>query len=135
MNPENPNILSDQSNKSSYYPSDQGTKLVFSNLELTEGAAALTCTKISLTLQCSRCKTSFSMKTVPKKNNSHVCSKCSKNLGFTFDPSTIHQFSSVLGNLHLVDCVAVDVNLVECHFLVDCLNCSKQVSAEVSYFI
>lgn len=119
-----------QNNKSAYYGGTNGMKIVFTNLELLEGAAALTCAKISVTLQCCRCKASFNMKSTPKKSNSHVCSKCSKNLGFTFEPSTVHQFSSVLGTLHLLDCLAVDINLVECHFLIDCLNCSKQVAVD-----
>lgn len=121
-----------ESNKPSHYNSNDGMKIVFTNLELIEGAAAFICTKISVTLQCSRCKTFFNMKSVPKKSNSHVCTKCSKTVGFTFESSTVHQFSSVLGSLHLLDCVAVDINLVECYFLIDCLNCSKQVPTEVS---
>lgn len=123
---------STENNKPTHYNSNDGMKIVFTNLELIEGAAAFICTKISVTLQCSRCKTFFNMKSVPKKSNSHVCTKCSKTVGFTFEPSTVHQFSSVLGSLHLLDCVAVDINLVECHFLFDCLNCSKQVPTEVS---
>lgn len=114
------------------YGSNNGMKILFTNLELVEGAAALVCIKISVTLQCVRCKTPLNMKSSPKRNNTHVCSKCSKNLAFTFEPETVHQFSSVLGTLHLLDCVAVDINLVECHFLIDCLNCSKQVALDVS---
>lgn len=123
-----------QNNKPFYCSSNNGTKIIFTNLEFIEGTAAFICSKVSATLQCCRCKTSFNMKTVPKKNNSHVCTKCSKNVGFTFEPSTVHQFSSVLGNFHLLECVAVDINLIECHFLIDCLNCSKQVPVDVSGF-
>ncbi|XP_054714815.1 uncharacterized protein LOC129224392 [Uloborus diversus] len=107
---------------------NQGTKILFSNLELTEGAAAMTCSKISVSLQCIRCKTLCNLNYVAKKNCCHRCTKCSKDIAFVFNPSTLHPYSNVLGTMILLNCKVVDINLVECYFLVDCLNCSKQVS-------
>ncbi|XP_035225906.1 uncharacterized protein LOC118198357 isoform X2 [Stegodyphus dumicola] len=109
---------------------NQGMKVLFSDLELTEGAAALTCTKISVMLQCSRCRTSCNAEFASNKSNSQKCSKCYREMVYAFNPATLHPFSNVLGTLQLTDCQIIDINLVECHFLVDCLNCSKQVAVD-----
>lgn len=109
-----------------HLPESNGFKIVLTNVELIEGAGTLKCTKISLTLRCNRCKKSCDATTVLKKDNQHRCLKCSKIIGFVFQPSIFHQFSSVLGFLHLINGQIVDMNLTECVFLVDCLNCSKQ---------
>ncbi|GBM10405.1 Uncharacterized protein C18H10.09 [Araneus ventricosus] len=108
----------------------QGSKVIFTGLELVEGVAALSCKKLTVTVHCSRCKTSCNKILTPNKNTPMVCSKCSKSMECNFNPSILHQFSSVLGTMYLMDCQAVDVNLVECAFLVDCLSCSKQVSVD-----
>lgn len=110
----------------------QGVKVLFIGLEFIEGVAALTCTKVAVMLQCTRCKTSHNVKSPPNKNNAVTCSKCSRRMESNFNPSLLHQFSNVLGTMHLVECQVVDINLVESAFLIDCLNCSKQVGVNVS---
>ncbi|KAG8185484.1 hypothetical protein JTE90_019742 [Oedothorax gibbosus] len=106
---------------------NQGVKVLFIGLEFIEGVAALSCTRIAAMLRCIRCKTSHNIKSPPNKNMAVTCSKCSKRLESNFNPSLLHQFSNVLGTMHLVECQVVDINLVESAFLIDCLNCSKQV--------
>lgn len=113
----------------------QGVKILFIGLEFIEGVAALTCTRVAAMLQCIRCKTSHNVKSPPNKNISATCSKCSKHMESNFNPSLLHQFSNVLGTMHLVECQVVDINLVDSAFLIDCLNCSKQVGVNVSKFV
>ncbi|GFT10889.1 uncharacterized protein C18H10.09 [Nephila pilipes] len=108
----------------------RGVKVLFIGLELAEGVAALSCKKLATTIHCIRCKTSCNLVLLPNKNLTKVCAKCSKSMELNFIPSILHQFSSVLGNIHLLECQAVDVNLVESAFLLDCLNCSKQITAD-----
>ncbi|XP_055931217.1 uncharacterized protein LOC129961699 isoform X2 [Argiope bruennichi] len=108
----------------------QGSKIIFTGLEFVEGVAALSCKKLSITIHCSRCKTSCNKILIPNKNTPMLCSKCSKSMECNFNPSILHQFSSVLGTIYLMECQAADVNLVECAFLVDCLSCAKQVSVD-----
>lgn len=105
-----------------------GTEVKLLGLELTESAAAMACIKVAATLQCSRCKVRHEINTPPKRNNSLNCSKCHNLMQISFQPALLHQFSTVMGYLHLVDCQAVDIPLMECSFYVDCLNCSKQIS-------
>ncbi|CAL1265383.1 unnamed protein product [Larinioides sclopetarius] len=107
-----------------------GSKVIFTGLELIEGVAALSCKKLAVAVHCGRCKTSCNKILIPNKNTPMLCSKCSKNMECKFNPSILHQFSSVLGTMYLMDCQAVDVNLVECAFLIDCLSCSKQVPVD-----
>lgn len=107
-----------------------GTEVKFLGLELTEAAAGMVCTKVAATLQCSRCKTRHEINTPPKRTNSLNCSKCHHLMQITFQSAMLHQFSTVMGYLHLVDCQAVDIPLMECSFYVDCLNCSRQISID-----
>ncbi|GIY83536.1 uncharacterized protein C18H10.09 [Caerostris extrusa] len=127
MNPSSPKQKSFQTVNNSEL---RGVKIVFTGVELEEGVAALFCKKLSGTVHCIRCKTSCNVVLIPNKNSSIACSKCSKRMECNFNPTILHQYSSLLGSIHLVECQIVDINLVECIFLIDCLNCAKQVSIE-----
>ncbi|XP_015912363.2 uncharacterized protein [Parasteatoda tepidariorum] len=108
----------------------QGIKVLFNGLELVEGIATFSCSKLSITVHCIRCKTSCNIKCSTGKSSSSKCSKCSKAIECSFSPSMMHQFSNVAGNLHLVECQIVDINLVESCFVLDCLNCSKHITID-----
>ncbi|GFS54827.1 uncharacterized protein C18H10.09 [Trichonephila inaurata madagascariensis] len=128
-------LKQDASNQSMHNFSQlQGTKVLFTGLELIEGVAALSCKKLAITINCTRCKTPFNSVLLPNKNLTKVCAKCSKSMELNFNPSILHQFSNILGIIYLLECQAVDVNLVECAFLLDCLNCAKQVPVDSFHY-
>ncbi|GFQ96568.1 uncharacterized protein C18H10.09 [Trichonephila clavata] len=112
----------------------QGTKVLFTGLELIEGVAALSCKKLAITINCIRCKTPCNSVLLPNKNLTKVCAKCSKSMELNFNPSILHQFSNILGIIYLLECQAVDVNLVECAFLLDCFSCAKQVPVDSLHY-
>ncbi|GFT39066.1 uncharacterized protein C18H10.09 [Trichonephila clavipes] len=128
-------LKQDASNQSMHNFSQlRGTKILFTGLELIEGVAALSCKKLAITINCTRCKTPFNSVLLPNKNLTKVCTKCSKSMELNFNPSILHQFSNILGIIYLLECQAVDVNLVECAFLLDCLSCAKQVPVDSFHY-
>ena len=112
-------------------PNKCGTEVKLHNLQLRESAASLVATSIAMVIQCSRCKNTTELTTPPSRVNSVTCHRCNATQLVTFRGGMVHQFSSVLGYLDLVECTAFDMILSECEFMVGCLGCSKEMSMQV----
>ena len=112
-------------------PARRGTEVKLLNLQLGENIATLAAMKVNVIVQCDRCHTVTEVSTVPARVNSVACLKCSRQQLVAFRPAIVHSFSPVLGYFDLDGCVAFDLVLPECDFLLSCLNCTKQSKIQV----
>ncbi|ELU01558.1 hypothetical protein CAPTEDRAFT_157003 [Capitella teleta] len=111
-------------------PNKRGTEIKLLNLQLKESAAAMRATSIALVIQCGRCKNNIDVKTPPDRTNAVQCPRCQETQYITFRGCMVHPMNSVIGYLDLVNCIAFDVMLSECVFLVSCLACSKDMTLQ-----
>ena len=112
-------------------PARRGTEVKLLNLQLGDNIATLAAMKVNVIVQCDRCHTVTEVSTVPARVNSVACLKCSREQLVAFRPAIVHAFSPVLGYLDLDGCVAFDLVLPECEFLLSCLSCNKQSKIQV----
>ncbi|XP_014670398.1 PREDICTED: uncharacterized protein LOC106811186 isoform X2 [Priapulus caudatus] len=112
----------------------KGTQVKLSRFELSETVATIIIQKVVLVLRCARCKGQQPLSTPARRKNVITCQKCSQQLIAVFRPSIVHQYSPVLGHLDLDNCVPFDMVLVDCEFLLCCLECSKQMTISGLHF-
>ena len=112
-------------------PARRGIEVKLQRLRLGENVATVTVTNVHVIVQCARCHALTDVVTVTTRVNSVQCAKCCRQQLVAFRPSIIHAFSPVLGYLDLDGCVAFDMVLLECIFLLACLNCSEETKLRV----
>ncbi|XP_077988959.1 uncharacterized protein LOC144443367 [Glandiceps talaboti] len=125
---------SDRKEKKSERNEHRGTEIRLRGLELTENTATLTCTKISLSIQCLRCKGKSDVTTPPRRVNSITCERCQNQQLLTYRPSITHQYSSTLGYLDIDGCIPFDLISIECELKAGCMNCSKEMNFKGVHF-
>ena len=113
-------------------PVQRGTEIKLKDLQLKENIATLTATKLNVIVQCDRCKFQTELSTPAERLNSVLCTRCNTEQFVTFRPAMVHQFSSTLGYLDLIDCAAFDIILMDCKFNIGCLGCNKEGQMDVS---
>jgi len=103
----------------------KGTEVKFINMYLSEQVGTLKMKLISLTVQCERCKTRAELRINDKQTQSVTCKKCNSVLASSYYAEIVHQYSPVVGYLHLNGCRAFDLILAESNIILNCLQCSK----------
>ncbi|XP_002732573.1 uncharacterized protein LOC100368927 [Saccoglossus kowalevskii] len=106
----------------------RGTEIKLRGLELTENTATMNCTKLSISIQCVKCKGKWDITTPAHRLNSVLCNRCQTQQLVTFRPSIMHQYSSVMGYLDLEGCIPFDLISILCDFNAGCFNCSKEMA-------
>ncbi|CAH1253728.1 Hypp1230 [Branchiostoma lanceolatum] len=109
-------------------PVKKGTEAKFMNMEMSEDVATVYAQQIVITVQCIRCKSRHDVKTRPQQLHVISCKKCQHQYKAAFRPAVIHQYSPVIGYFDLDGCVPFDLILVECDFLIGCLQCDKETN-------
>ncbi|XP_035667999.1 uncharacterized protein LOC118410409 [Branchiostoma floridae] len=109
-------------------PVKKGTEAKFSNLEMGEDVATMYAQQIVVTVQCIRCKSRHDVKTRPRQLHVISCQKCQHQYKAAFRPAVMHQYSPVIGYFDLDGCVPFDLIVVECDFLIGCLQCDKETN-------
>ncbi|XP_066448361.1 uncharacterized protein [Eleutherodactylus coqui] len=104
----------------------KGTEIQFLGLRLGAGVGTLTARHIVISLQCSRCKVTADLSLTEKQPCTAQCEKCNSRISGTFLPSILHQYSTVLGYVNIQGAAARDLVLLECIFIISCLNCSHE---------
>ncbi|XP_071480408.1 uncharacterized protein [Diadema antillarum] len=104
----------------------RGTEIRLQQLKLSESTATLTCQKIKLCIQCSRCKENINLDVTYGRALVVHCPKCQREQTVAYRPCIVHQFSPVLGFLDLNECVPVDLIVFESNFTVSCMMCSDE---------
>ncbi|XP_029431808.1 uncharacterized protein LOC115075507 isoform X2 [Rhinatrema bivittatum] len=104
----------------------KGTEIRFIGLQLSEGIGTLVAQKITVSLQCNRCKVTADLSMASRHPCTAQCEKCSSHISATFQPTMLHQYTALLGRLELQGAVPVDLVLQDCVFVVSCLNCSQE---------
>ncbi|KAG1669101.1 hypothetical protein GQR58_017650 [Nymphon striatum] len=125
--------VSAKSNRETSIPVDdskapKGTAIKAIDYSLSENIATLICSKISVVVQCTRCRTKCDFNGSPKKTQKLSCQKCNHIMNVTFRSTILHQYSAVIGYLDVEGCKAFDVILLKCEFNITCLNCNKSFS-------
>ncbi|KAM9311831.1 protein KTI12 homolog [Gastrophryne carolinensis] len=108
----------------------KGTEIRFLGLKLGEGVGTLTAYGIVVSLQCRRCNVTADLALTEKQPCIAQCDKCNSRISGTFYPTVLHQYSTVLGYVDIQGAAAKDLVLLECSFLVGCLNCSQEESVK-----
>lgn len=110
----------------------KGTEVSLCGLQLTDGAATLIASQITLVMTCTRCTNNVDVRLVPGHAYRAECSRCHSNLLIEFSNTIAHQMSSVIGWLNLEGCCAFDLVLADCQFAIGCISCSKEEKVDVS---
>ncbi|XP_040269546.1 uncharacterized protein LOC120985594 [Bufo bufo] len=104
----------------------KGTEIRFLGLKLGAGVGTLTPLHIVVSLQCGRCNVTADLSMTGKQPCSAQCEKCNSRISGTFLPSILHQYSTLLGYVDIQGATARDLVLLECTFMINCLNCSHE---------
>ncbi|KAG8576433.1 hypothetical protein GDO81_009859 [Engystomops pustulosus] len=104
----------------------KGTEIRFLGLKLGGGVGTLTAQYIVVSSECSRCKVTADLSMTGKQSCTAQCEKCNSRITGTFYPSVMHQYSAVLGYVDIQGASARDLVLLECMFIISCLNCSHE---------
>nr|XP_033776326.1 uncharacterized protein LOC117348371 isoform X1 [Geotrypetes seraphini]XP_033776327.1 uncharacterized protein LOC117348371 isoform X1 [Geotrypetes seraphini] len=104
----------------------KGTEIRFIDLRMSEGIGTLEARKITVSLQCNRCKVTADLSMASKHPCSAQCEKCSSRISGTFHPNLLHQYTAVLGHLDLQGATPMDLVLQDSVFVVSCLTCSQE---------
>jgi hypothetical protein len=110
----------------------KGTELSLTGLQLTDGAATLVASHISLLVACARCSNTNEVHLTPGHIFRAECSYCHGSQLMEFTATIAHQMSSVVGWLNLEGCRPFDLILADCQFAIGCINCSKEEKVNVS---
>ncbi|XP_056428912.1 uncharacterized protein LOC130368759 isoform X2 [Hyla sarda] len=114
----------------------KGTEMRFLGLQLGGGVGTLTAHHIVVSLECNRCKLTADLSLTGKQPCTAQCEKCNSRISGIFQPSILHQYSTVLGYVDIQGATARDLVLLECTFVISCLNCSHEESVKsLSYGI
>ncbi|KAM3870628.1 uncharacterized protein ACN63O_005758 [Diretmus argenteus] len=111
----------------------RGTEVKLLGLRLGDNTATLVAQRITVCLQCNRCKVTADL-TLSGKTPSCTaqCEKCSASISAAFRPSMLHHYSDVLGYLDLHNAAPADLVLQDCDFAVGCLSCSQEGPMQVN---
>nr|XP_023673443.1 uncharacterized protein LOC111846930 [Paramormyrops kingsleyae]XP_023673450.1 uncharacterized protein LOC111846930 [Paramormyrops kingsleyae]XP_023673458.1 uncharacterized protein LOC111846930 [Paramormyrops kingsleyae]XP_023673466.1 uncharacterized protein LOC111846930 [Paramormyrops kingsleyae] len=104
----------------------RGTEVKLLGLQLGEGTATVRAVRLTLSLQCNRCKVTADLAVSEGLPCSAHCDRCSVGIGAAFRPNVLHRYCDVLGYLDLSNSAAVDLVLQECELMVGCLECSQE---------
>lgn len=110
----------------------KGTAIKIIDFMLSENVATLVCSKVSVVVQCTRCRARTDFDGLPRKTQRLSCQKCNHIMSATFRPAMLHQYSAVVGHLDLEGCKAFDMILLKSEFNATCLNCDKMTLVTVS---
>ncbi|XP_043933776.1 uncharacterized protein LOC122806979 [Protopterus annectens] len=122
-----PSTISDKVRQvSSITASRRGTEMTFIGLQLGEGTSTLVAEKVTVSLQCNRCKIAADLTMSKRHTYAAQCEKCNAHISAMFRPSMLHQYSAVVGYLDLQGVSPVDLVLKDSYFIVGCLNCSSE---------
>jgi len=111
-------------------PEKRGIEVKLQQLQLKEQASTLRIYFAKFILQCGRCKNNAEVKLPTSRATILVCSKCHEEQIIQLRPGIAHQFTSVIGYLDVENCSPVDMILVDCLFMIGCLECSKESKVE-----
>ncbi|XP_062403445.1 uncharacterized protein si:dkey-24l11.2 [Sardina pilchardus] len=104
----------------------RGTEVKLLGLQLGEGTATVVARRVTVSLQCSRCKVASDLSLSGTLPCTAQCEKCGAGISAAFRPSMLHQYSDVLGYLDLSGVAPVDLVLQEAQLVVGCLGCSQE---------
>ncbi|XP_069621644.1 uncharacterized protein [Ranitomeya imitator] len=104
----------------------KGTEIRFLGLKLGVAVGTLTAQVIVVSSECSRCRITADLSLTGKQPCTAQCEKCNSRISGTFLPTMLHQYSPVLGYVDIQGASARDLVLLECTFMVSCLNCSHE---------
>ncbi|XP_032802962.2 uncharacterized protein LOC116939099 isoform X2 [Petromyzon marinus] len=108
----------------------RGTEVKLINLKLGEETATLVAQKITVSLQCTRCKTTEELVLTNKHVYVLSCQKCSSDMTAALRLCMMHHHSAVLGFMDVNGCAPFDLILQDSRFLLACMNCSEQQPLE-----
>ncbi|KAK0151693.1 hypothetical protein N1851_006999 [Merluccius polli] len=103
----------------------RGTEVKLLGLSLGDNTATVLARRVTVCLQCNRCKVTADLTLGVTSPCTAQCEKCSASIGATFRPSMLHPYSDVLGYLDLHNAVPTDLVLQDCELTVGCLHCSQ----------
>uniref|UniRef100_A0A8D2ZFD1 Nucleoporin NUP42 n=1 Tax=Scophthalmus maximus TaxID=52904 RepID=A0A8D2ZFD1_SCOMX len=112
----------------------RGTEVKVLGLRLGENTATVVAEKITVCLQCNRCKVTADLFLTGRTACTAQCEKCSASINAAFRPCMLHHYSDVLGYLDLRNVAPADLVLQDCELMVGCLSCSQECPVQnVSY--
>lgn len=112
----------------------RGTEVKLLGLRLGENTATVVAQKITVCLQCNRCKVTADLTLNGRTPCTAQCEKCNAGINAAFRPCMLHHYSDVLGYLDLHNATPADLVLQECDLSVGCLSCSQDCPLQnVSY--
>ncbi|CAL8355880.1 unnamed protein product [Lota lota] len=103
----------------------RGTEVKLLGLSLGDNTATVLARRITVCLQCNRCKVTADLTLGVTLPCTAQCEKCSASISATFRPSMLHPYSDVLGYLDLHNAAPTDLVLQDCELTVGCLHCSQ----------
>uniref|UniRef100_A0A8C4Z8J2 Nucleoporin NUP42 n=1 Tax=Gadus morhua TaxID=8049 RepID=A0A8C4Z8J2_GADMO len=103
----------------------RGTEVKLLGLSLGDNTATVLARRITVCLQCNRCKVTADLTLGVTLPCTAQCEKCSASIGATFRPSLLHAYSDVLGYLDLHNAAPTDLVLQDCELTAGCLHCSQ----------
>ncbi|XP_014885804.1 uncharacterized protein LOC106946154 [Poecilia latipinna] len=112
----------------------RGTEVKLLGLRLGENTATVTAQRITVCLQCNRCKVTADLTLTGRTACSAQCDKCDAGINAAFRPCMIHHYSDVLGYLDLQNATASDLVLQDCDLTVGCLSCSEEIPVESVFY-
>ncbi|XP_056908780.1 uncharacterized protein si:dkey-24l11.2 isoform X1 [Takifugu flavidus] len=108
----------------------RGTEMKMLGLRLGENTATVVAQRITVCLQCNRCKVNADLTLTGRTPCTAQCDKCSADINAAFRPCMVHHYSDVLGYLDLHNAAPADLVLQECELIVGCLTCSQENPTE-----
>ena len=114
-------------------PTRRGTEVKLDHLSLSQTAATLVAVRVAIAVQCRRCAARLDVTTAATGRVVAVeCHRCHAVCRVAFRPAVVHALASVVGYLDLDACSPFDFVLADCHFLLTCLECSRDSTIKAS---
>uniref|UniRef100_A0A8C5MAE1 Nucleoporin NUP42 n=1 Tax=Leptobrachium leishanense TaxID=445787 RepID=A0A8C5MAE1_9ANUR len=104
----------------------KGTEIQFLGLHLAAGVATLQAHRITVSLQCIRCKETADLSMTEKQPCVAQCERCNSRISVTFHSTIMHQYASVLGYVDIQGALPRDLILQDSVFAIGCLGCSQE---------
>ncbi|XP_047453426.1 uncharacterized protein si:dkey-24l11.2 [Mugil cephalus] len=104
----------------------RGTEMKLLGLRLGENTATVAAQRITVCLQCNRCKVTADLTLTGRTACAAQCDKCNASINAAFRPCMLHHYSDVLGYLDLHNATPTDLVLQDCDLSVGCLSCSQE---------
>lgn len=103
----------------------RGTEVKLLGLRLGENTATVVAHRITVCLQCSRCKVTADLTLNGRTPCAAQCENCNASINAAFRPCMLHHYSDVLGYLDLHNATPADLVLQDCELIVGCISCSQ----------